>query len=79
MVNHPNTILARQGLTSGMKRVPVPSLCYDRRHGTFVNVCHIGKNWALVKPVTVNTRDGQNVTTIRDASRICHVAVTDFW
>ena len=32
--------------------------------------------WALVKPVTVNIRDGQNVTTITEASRICHVAIT---
>ena len=31
---------------------------------------------ALVKPVTVTIRDGQNVTTITEASRICHVAVT---
>ena len=29
-----------------------------------------------VKPVTVNTRDGQNVTTITEASRIGDVAVT---
>ena len=28
-------------------------------------------------PVTVNIRDGQNVTAITEASRICHVAVTD--
>ena len=34
--------------------------------------------WALVKPVTVNIRDGQNLTAITEASRICHVAVTDF-
>ena len=32
---------------------------------------------ALVKPVTVNIRDGQNVTAITEASRICHVADTD--
>ena len=32
----------------------------------------------LVKPVTVNIRDGQNLTAITEASRICHVAVTDF-
>ena len=31
-----------------------------------------------VKPVTVNIRDGQNVTAIAEASRICHVAVTDY-
>ena len=31
--------------------------------------------WALVKPVTVNIRDGQNRTTITEASRICHVAI----
>ena len=31
---------------------------------------------ALVKPVTVNIRDGQSVTAITEASRICHVAVT---
>ena len=34
------------------------------------------RSGASVKPVTVNTRDGQNVTTITEASRICHVAVT---
>ena len=33
---------------------------------------------ALVKPVTVNIRDSQNLTAITEASRICHVAVTDF-
>ena len=33
---------------------------------------------ASVKPVTVNTRDGQNVMTVTEARRICHVAVTDF-
>ena len=31
---------------------------------------------ALVKPVTVNTRDGQNLTTVTDASRDRHVSVT---
>ena len=41
-VNHPSTILARQGLTSGMERDPVLSLWYDRRQETFVNLCHIG-------------------------------------
>ena len=33
---------------------------------------------ALVKPVTVNIRDSQNLIAITEASRICHVAVTDF-
>ena len=33
---------------------------------------------ALVKHLTVNIRDGQNLTAITEASRICHVAVTDF-
>ena len=33
---------------------------------------------ALVKPVTVNIRDGQNLTAITKESRICHVAATDF-
>ena len=31
---------------------------------------------ALVKPVTVNVRDSQNVTAMMEASRICRVAVT---
>ena len=30
----------------------------------------------ITLPVTVNIRDGQNVTTIMEASRICHVAIT---
>ena len=41
VVNHPSTILARQGLTSRIERGPVLSLWYNRRHGTFVNLCHI--------------------------------------
>ena len=31
---------------------------------------------ALIKPVTVNVRDSQNVTAMMEASRICRVAVT---
>ena len=42
-------------------------------------VVHVRYNpWALVKPVKVNIRDGQNLTAITEASRICHVAVTDY-
>ena len=41
-VNHPSTILARQGLTSGIERDPFLSLWYDRRQETFVSLCHIG-------------------------------------
>ena len=49
-VNHPGTILAQQGLTSGIERVPVFSLWYDRRQETFVNICHI----VVPKEETVN-------------------------
>ena len=41
-VNHPGTILAQQGLTSGIERDPVFSLWYDRRQETFVTPSHIG-------------------------------------
>ena len=38
----PSTLLAWQSWTSGIERVPELSLCYDPRHGTFINLCHIG-------------------------------------
>ena len=41
-VHHPSTILARPGLTSGIERVPVLFLWYDRRQETLVNICDIG-------------------------------------
>ena len=49
-VNHQSTILAGQGLTSGIERVPVLFLWYDCRQGTLVNLCHIG----VPKGKTVN-------------------------
>ena len=49
-VNQLSTILARQGLTSGIERFPVLFLWYDRRQGTLVNLCHIG----VPKGKTVN-------------------------